>query len=359
MSYRIDCLSDNSPYASNIKRINHLFASLQINLKNEKLRCQITIDLYNLYLDSVKKPKQAIGIFDKGLKKIFEEYLKKVEKNVKKTNTNLKKINKTSTTTKKHYSKLFSSFTNKNIFIEPKKFLMKRLLRNKIDISNFKSKNAIDMGCGIGRYTFVLKKIGFQKVLGIDFSKTNISFAKKITSINKIKNVVFKCEDINNLKQKNEFDFAFSYGSFHHTKSIDKCVKIMKKILKPQSAGFLFLSHKGGMRWAVVQLCRNILRNTHSELIYKYFDQALKDPKKTYLILDHILVPINTLTSPKEVSQIFKKNNIKNFIRLKRGSETDDIERIHKYKKILSKKNLFYIYGYGENRYYFKINEKK
>ena len=29
------------------------------------------------------------------------------------------------------------------------------------------------------------------------------------------------------------------------------------------------------------------------------------------------------------------------------------------YKKKISKKNLYYIFGYGENRYYFKINDKK
>ena len=357
MTYNIDCLTDNSPYASNINNINNLFLTAPINLKNEKLKCQITIDLYNLYLEATNKPIHAISIFQKGLKKISKLYSNKIEKN--KNTNHIKKIKKKKNTTKNHYSELFASFNNKNIFIEPEKFLMKRFLRNKINIKKFKSKNAIDMGCGIGRYTFVLKKIGFEKVLGIDYSKRNINFAKKISSVNKIKGVSFKCRDILNLKEKNIFDFAFSYGSFHHTKSIDKCVKIMKKILKPKSEGFLFLSHKGGMRWAVVQLCRNILKNTDSKFIYEYFKKTLKDPKKIYLILDHILVQINTLTSPKEVSQILKKNNIKNFTRLKRGSDTDDVERIYKYKEKLSKKNLFYIFGYGENRYFFKINEKK
>ena len=358
MSYKIDCLTDNSPYGSNINNIKNLFLKAPTNLKNEKLKCQITIDLYNLYLKATNKPIYAINIFQKGLKKIFKFYSKKIEKN-KIIDSNLSKKIKKKFSTKDHYSELFNSFNNKNIFLEPEKYLMKRFLRNKINIKKFRSMNAIDMGCGIGRYAFALKKMGFQSVLGIDYSKKNINFAKKISSANKIKGVSFKCRDILKLKEKNIFDFAFSYGSFHHTKSIDKCVKIMKRILKPNAEGFLFLSHKGGMRWAIVQLCRNILKNTESSFIYKYFKKALKDPKKIYLILDHILVQINTLTSPKEVSQILKKNNFKNFIRLKRGSNTDDVERIYRYRKKLSKKDLFYIFGYGENRYYFAINEKK
>ena len=153
MTYNIDCLK-NSSYASDINNINNLFLTAPINIKIEKIKCQITIDLYNLYLEATNKPIHAISIFQKGLKKIFNLYLNKIKK-IKNKNTNyLKKIKKF--TTKNHYSELFTSFNNKNIFIEPEKFLIKRFLRNKINIKKFKSKNAIDMGCGIGRYTFIL-----------------------------------------------------------------------------------------------------------------------------------------------------------------------------------------------------------
>ena len=36
MTYNIDCLTDNSPYASNINNINKLFLAVPINSKNEK-----------------------------------------------------------------------------------------------------------------------------------------------------------------------------------------------------------------------------------------------------------------------------------------------------------------------------------
>lgn len=81
MSYKIDCLTDNSPYGSNINNIKNLFLKAPSNLKNEKLKCQITIDLYNLYLKAINKPIHAIDIFQKGLKKIFKFYSKKIEKN--------------------------------------------------------------------------------------------------------------------------------------------------------------------------------------------------------------------------------------------------------------------------------------
>ena len=333
MSYSIDCFKDNSPYSKEIKKIHNLFKRKQKKF-NTDIRCQITIDLYNLYLDSVKHPKSAIKKFREGLTQILNFYSPK-NKSINKFNK-VSKIENKEKITKEHYSELFSKFTYDNIIIEPKKYLRKRFLRNKITFKNFKNKDAIDLGCGIGRYTFVLKDMGFKNVLGVDFSKRNIQHARSLSKKYKIKNVEFKCMNIMNLNFNYKFDFAFSYGSFHHTQSIDICIKKMKKILKKKSEGILYVSHKGGMRWAVVQLCRNILKNVKHKKIYDYFNKSLETPKKKYLILDHILVPINKLSTPQSVEKIFKNNNIKRFKRLKRGSNTDDIENIYQYKNKIS-----------------------
>ena len=355
MSYNIDCFKDSSPYSNEIKKIYSLFKKNQKKFSTD-IKCQITIDLYNLYLDSVKQPKLALKKFKEGLIKIFDVY------SLENKSTNLfnkadKKTNKEKITGE-HYYELFSKFTYENIIIEPKKYLRKRFLRNKILFKNFRNKSAIDLGCGIGRYSFALKDMGFKNVLGIDFSKRNIQYAKSLSKKYKINDVEFKCMNILNLNLKYKFDFAFSYGSFHHTRSIDMCVKKMKKILKKKSEGVIYVSHKGGMRWAVVQLCRNILKNVKYKKIYDYLNSTSETPKKKYLILDHILVPINKLSTPQSVEKILKNNNIKKFKRFKRGSNVDDIENIYQYKNKISTKNLFYIFGYGENRYYFWINEK-
>lgn len=355
MSYKIDCLKDGSPYAKEIKELKDLYKKSNFLDKNISNSCNLVIDLYEAYLTSVQNPVKSIEIFKKKLKKIIILYSKK--KNTIKERFYLKR--KKEIKIENHYSNLFLKFDKKNIFNNPKIFLTKRFKRNKIETKNFKNMNAIDMGCGIGRYTFVLKDYGFKDLLGIDISKKNINFANKLSKKNKFKNIKFKSVDIFKLRYNKKFDFAFSYGSFHHTKSISKCVGIMKKVLKLNSEGFLYLSHKGGIRWAVVQFSRFILKNFDRYKIYQYFFKKIKDTKKVYLILDHILVPINTLTTPDQIERILIKHKINNFRRLKRGSDKDDIELIYKYKKKISKKNLYYIFGYGENRYYFKINDKK
>ena len=155
MSYSIDCFKDNTPYSREIKNIYSLFNSKK-KIYNSDTKCQITIDLYNLYLNSVKKPKFAIKKFKQGLIDIFNIYSLE-NKSINQFNK-INKIKNKEKITREHYSELFSKFTYENIIIEPKKYLRKRFLRNKIFFKNFKNKNAIDLGCGIGRYTFVLKQ---------------------------------------------------------------------------------------------------------------------------------------------------------------------------------------------------------
>ncbi len=314
------------------------------------IKCVILLDLVKFYNEEIKNPDKFLLRFYYFLSNKIKEYendIKFLEKKIKKYS--FKKSYPFSAG--KHYGILFDDFDNKSIFEEPYQLLKKRFNRNKINIKNFKNKTAIDLGCGNGRYTFALKKFGFKKVVGIDISKKNINNAKK----HKIKNVFFYTGDILNLNFiKERFDFVFSYGVFHHTRSISKCFKEMFKIMKKNSSGFVFLIGAGGIRWLIINIMRKILLNISPNYIYKFFKGCGFTNKKIFLILDHILVPINKLTTPNEIEKIFKKNKIKYFKRCKRGSDFDDIERIFKIKSI-SKKKKFEIFGHGENRYFFKL----
>ena len=47
-----------------------------------------------------------------------------------------------------------------------------------IEYANFEIKNALDIGCGDGKYLLFLQKLGFQ-ITGIDSSPTAISMARE------------------------------------------------------------------------------------------------------------------------------------------------------------------------------------
>ena len=88
--------------------------------------------------------------------------------------------------------------------------------------------------------------------------------------------------------------------------------------------------------------------------MYDYGNMLGLKKNRIFYTLDHVLVPINTLSKPKDVEKIFSKCKIKFFKKLNRGSSKDEIENIFKFKKKIPTQKLYYIFGTGENRYLFK-----
>ena len=71
---------------------------------------------------------------------------------------------------------------------------------------------------------------------------------------------------------------------------------------------------------------------------------------RIFYILDHIMVPINTRLTPKELENTLSNVGFKNIKRLTRGVDFDRVEKIYNMK---DKDDIIWKYGLGENRYIF------
>lgn len=87
----------------------------------------------------------------------------------------------------------------------PYKFIQENFFKNYFK-KNLKNKTALEIGCGNGHYSFLMSK-NAKKVYGFDYEKDYISSAQDYKKKNKLKNVFFyknKIEDFN-------FDIKFDY----------------------------------------------------------------------------------------------------------------------------------------------------
>tara|TARA_B110001454_G_C12645477_1_gene403091 strand:+ start:69 stop:797 length:729 start_codon:yes stop_codon:yes gene_type:complete len=78
--------------------------------------------------------------------------------------------------------------------------------------SLIKDKNCLDAGCGPGRWTCAMQKLGAKKVDSFDLSEQAVNRCQQI-------NPDAHVFDIWNLKPNPVYDFVLSWGVLHHTKN--------------------------------------------------------------------------------------------------------------------------------------------
>lgn len=86
--------------------------------------------------------------------------------------------------------------------------LFKKFLKQ----SNFKTRHALDIGCGVGKYLQILQSAGF-KTDGIDSSETAIEMTKKLLGDN---SAIFYADMFEFEIPKNKYDLVISILTIHH-----------------------------------------------------------------------------------------------------------------------------------------------
>ncbi len=253
--------------------------------------------------------------------------------------------------TGEHYGNLFSEFDDYFFFEEPLLLLTERFERNGISTESFAGKTALDAGCGGGRYTFALKKMGFESVTGVDISTTGLSNAVRRQAEKGIDGVQFEEASVLNLPfENNSFDFVFSNGVLHHSTNLVKGIQELLRVLKPGGRGFLYLiEDPGGIYWDVIEILRCVLRNVDFRFARSVLTLLGVPPNRRFFILDHIMAPINIRSACGEIEAWLQGAGASDIRRLERGTDFDRCERV--FQNAPFAETLF---GIGEQRYFFR-----
>ncbi len=101
-------------------------------------------------------------------------------------------------------------------------------------LKKVKNKRVLDLGCGTGIYTKILKRLG-AKVFGVDISPKMLEIAKS-----EVKGVEFKLGSVYSLPYKsNYFDIVLASLVVHYFENLDKAFKEINRVLKKNGV-FIF-----------------------------------------------------------------------------------------------------------------------
>jgi len=143
----------------------------------------------------------------------------------------------------------------------PREIYMKKHWRPLIEkrIEKYcKDKNVLDLGCGYGRYTTIIKKYA-SNVIGLDISRRWLNYLKNEKGISNIIRA-----DAHNIPLKNEtFDVIVSIGLFEYINR-KIVIKEMNRILKPTGLCIISVPNKYSAGRIVGKLICKVFRGEYS-----------------------------------------------------------------------------------------------
>lgn len=250
--------------------------------------------------------------------------------------------------TASHYGQLWGGFSPEHYFDEATELLRMRFERNGFDLSRAPGERVIDIGCGGGRYSVALKRLGFKEVVGVDWSTQAIGVANARVSEAKIEGVTYQRADVLQLPfADREFDVVFSNGVLHHTVDCQRGVQELARVVKPGGRGWLYLYHRpGGLDRLTHYLARLMLKHSSHEVCRRYCNALGLAANRIFFLLDLWLTPIAEAYTPEEMDAMLAAAKMASWQRCARGADQDLAERIYQQEPHAAAK-----YGVGENRY--------
>ena len=246
------------------------------------------------------------------------------------------------------FSDIWVDMTDDIYFDETYEFTCERLEKNGINpTSFFENKVVVDGGCGSGKFSATIARLGAKEVIGIDIGKKGLEFAR---------NQARKAPYGNNMRfiegsllslplKDSSVDMVWSNGVIHHTLDYDKCVEEFKRVTKPGGELFLYVNGRFGLFELLQDTLRKSMENVPRILMQTYLKSLGVNSGRLYWIMDCCYAPYEW-RSRDDVITLLEKNGYRNIKQLTRGVEIDQIEKISQ-----GKPNAKISYGEGQLKF--------
>lgn len=228
------------------------------------------------------------------------------------------------------FSDIWVNLTDDIYFDQSHDFTVERLTKNGIDPATlFRGKTVFDAGCGSGKFSAALARLGAARVIGMDIGQKGLDFAKEqARKVPYGDRLDYRYGSLIEIPLPDQtVDFVWSNGVIHHTADYEKCIAEFARILKPAGTMFLYVNGRFGLFELLVDTIRLSMQHVPRALYLHYLSLIGFNSGRIYWITDHSYAPYEW-RSRENVEAMMARHGFENIRQLKRGVTSDQIEQV-------------------------------
>jgi ubiquinone/menaquinone biosynthesis C-methylase UbiE len=176
------------------------------------------------------------------------------------------------------------------LFEESVALFRRRLDLIGFDVGTFEGKVVLDAGCGGGRNTIAMARLGAAEAHGIDIGAEGIEDATE--RARGLPGVRFGQASVEAIPYPDAtFDIVWCAGVLMHTQHDDKTLDELARVIKPGGLLYMLVYATGGMRWPLIQLLRPLAAQIGRDRMEEAVERSGIPANKRRTFLDDLFVP--------------------------------------------------------------------
>lgn len=167
-----------------------------------------------------------------------------------------------------------------------------RMQRSGLSNAFFAGKSCFDGGCGSGRFSIAMARMGAAHVTAADIGQVSLGHLRSESAKHDFRIEVTE-QDVTDLSRwpDGSFDFVASHGVLHHTTDCLRGVIEHFRITKPGGVFWLYLYGAGGLYWQMYDRLRDVVGRYRVADIKATLRQTGVRDGLIYTFLDNVLAP--------------------------------------------------------------------
>ena len=228
------------------------------------------------------------------------------------------------------FSDVWVGLTDEIYFDQSYEFTKERFEKSGVDpAAFFADKVVLDAGCGSGKFSAAIARLGATRVVGLDIGVKGLEFAreqaKKVSYGDRLEFREGSLLDIPIEPQS--VDIVWSNGVIHHTLDYEKCVSEFARVLKPGGALYLYVNGRSGLFELLLDTVRKANDGIPRALFQHYLHLLGINSGRIYFMMDCFYAPYEW-KSATEVEALLRKHGFDELTKLDRGVDVDPIEQL-------------------------------